>query len=68
MLYFAAIKYLWLLLLVPLLPLIYALSLRMRRSRLEKLGDPAAAARPSSTENTSFKNASRSVSSMLRRL
>lgn len=45
MLYFAAIKYLWLLLLVPLLPLIYALSLRMRRSRLEKLGDPAAAAR-----------------------
>ena len=45
MLYFAAIKYLWLLLLVPLLPLLYALSLGMRRKRLEKLGDAAAAAR-----------------------
>ena len=45
MLYFAAIKYLWLLLLVPLLPLLYALSLGLRRRRLEKLGDAAAAAR-----------------------
>ena len=45
MLYFAAIKYLWLLLLVPALPLLYALSLAMRRRRLAKLGDPAAAAR-----------------------
>ena len=45
MLYFAAIKYLWLLLLVPVLPLLYALSLAMRRRRLAKLGDPAAAAR-----------------------
>ncbi len=45
MLYFAAIKYLWLLLLVPILPLLYALSLSMRRRRLEKLGDAAAAAR-----------------------
>ena len=45
MLYFAAIKYLWLLLLVPALPLLYALSLAMRRKRLAKLGDPAAAAR-----------------------
>lgn len=45
MLYFAAIKYLWLLLLVPILPLLYALSLSMRRMRLEKLGDAAAAAR-----------------------
>ena len=45
MLYFAAIKYLWLLLLVPVLPLLYALSLALRRRRLAKLGDPAAAAR-----------------------
>ena len=45
MLYFAAIKYLWLLLLVPVLPLLYALSLSLRRRRLAKLGDPAAAAR-----------------------
>ena len=45
MLYFAAIKYLWLLLLVPILPLLYAISLSMRRKRLEKLGDAAAAAR-----------------------
>ena len=45
MLYFAAIKYLWLLLLVPVLPLLYALSLTLRRRRLAKLGDPAAAAR-----------------------
>ena len=45
MLYFAAIKYLWLLLLVPALPLLYALSLSLRRRRLAKLGDPAAAAR-----------------------
>ena len=45
MLYFAAIKYLWLLLLVPLLPMLYTLSLGMRRKRLEKLGDAAAAAR-----------------------
>ena len=45
MLYFAAIKYLWLLLLVPILPLLYSLSLGMRRRRLEKLGDAAAAAR-----------------------
>ena len=45
MLYFAAIKYLWLLLLVPVLPLLYALSLALRRRRLAKLGDPAAAVR-----------------------
>ena len=45
MLYFAAIKYLWLLLLVPVQPLLYALSLALRRRRLAKLGDPAAAAR-----------------------
>ena len=45
MLYFAAIKYLWLLLLVPVLPLLYALSLALRRRRLAKLGDPAAVAR-----------------------
>ena len=45
MLYFAAIKYLWLLLLLPALPLLYALSLSLRRRRLAKLGDPAAAAR-----------------------
>ena len=45
MLYFAAIKYLWLLLLVPVLPLLYALSLVLRRRRLAKLGDPAAAVR-----------------------
>ncbi len=41
MLYFASVEYLWLLLLVPLFPVLYALSLRARRKRVEKLGDPA---------------------------
>lgn len=41
MLYFANPDYLWLLLLLPLLPVLYALSLRLRRIRLGKIGDPA---------------------------
>ena len=41
MLYFANPDYLWLLLLLPLLPVLYALSLRLRRIRLRKIGDPA---------------------------
>ncbi len=41
MLYFAHSAYLWLLLLLPVLPLVYALMLRLRRVRMAKLGDPA---------------------------
>ncbi len=39
MLYFADIQYLWLLLLVPLFPVAYAVYRKMRRRRLAKLGD-----------------------------
>ena len=45
MLYFANGIYLWLLVLVPLLPLLYALALRLRRSRMRKLGDASAVSR-----------------------
>ena len=41
MLYFANIQYLWLLLLVPLFPVAYAIFRKMRRRRMEKLGDKA---------------------------
>ena len=41
MLIFANIQYLWLLLLVPLMPLLYALVRWLRRGRLARLGDPA---------------------------
>ena len=41
MLYFADIQYLWLLLLVPLFPVAYAIFRKMRRRRMEKLGDKA---------------------------
>ena len=41
MLIFANIQYLWLLLLVPLMPLLYALARWMRKSRLSRVGDPA---------------------------
>ncbi|MCR5758966.1 MAG: VWA domain-containing protein [Bacteroidales bacterium] len=41
MLFFANDKFLWLLLLLPVLPLVYALVLRFRRARIRKLGDPA---------------------------
>ena len=41
MLFFANEKFLWLLLLVPLLPLLHALSLRLRRERMRKIGDTA---------------------------
>ena len=41
MLYFASPEYLWLLLLVPLLPVIYALLRFLRRRRLRSLGDEA---------------------------
>ncbi len=39
MLYFASVNFLWLLLLVPLFPLCYALSLRWRKKRIQRLGD-----------------------------
>ncbi len=39
MLYFADIQYLWLLLLVPLFPLLHALSLRLRKKRMLAFGD-----------------------------
>ncbi|MGN0191633.1 MAG: VWA domain-containing protein [Candidatus Cryptobacteroides sp.] len=39
MLYFADIQYLWLLLLVPVFPVAYAVFRKMRRRRVEKLGD-----------------------------
>ena len=41
MLYFADIQYLWLLLLVPVFPVAYAIFRKMRRRRMEKLGDKA---------------------------
>ena len=41
MLIFAHIQYLWLLLLVPLMPLLYALVRWLRKKRLSRLGDPA---------------------------
>ena len=41
MLFFANDKFLWLLLLLPVLPLVYALVLRLRRARIRKFGDPA---------------------------
>lgn len=41
MLFFAKPLFLWLLLLLPLLPLIYAVALAQRRRRLAKFGDPA---------------------------
>ena len=41
MLIFANIQYLWLLLLVPLMPLLYALVRWLRKKRLSRLGDPA---------------------------
>lgn len=40
MLYFAHIQYLWLLLLVPLFFVLFAIGNRLRRKRIEKLGDP----------------------------
>ena len=45
MLYFANPDYLWLLLLVPLLPLLFAFALWLRRRRVRKLGDAASVAR-----------------------
>lgn len=45
MLYFANPLFLWLLLLLPLLPLLYALLLGLRRRRIAKFGDPALVAR-----------------------
>ena len=41
MLIFAHIQYLWLLLLVPLMPLLYALVRWLRKKRLSRVGDPA---------------------------
>ena len=41
MLIFANIQYLWLLLLVPLMPLLYGLVRWLRRKRLSRVGDPA---------------------------
>ena len=41
MLIFANIQYLWLLLLVPLMPLLYALVRWLRKKRLSHVGDPA---------------------------
>ena len=41
MLIFAHIQYLWLLLLVPLMPLLYALVRWLRKKRLSHVGDPA---------------------------
>ena len=41
MLYFADIQYLWLLLLVPVFPVVYAVFRKMRRRRMEKFGDKA---------------------------
>lgn len=41
MLFFANDKFLWLLLLLPVLPVVYALVLRFRRARIRKFGDPA---------------------------
>ena len=41
MLIFANIQYLWLLLLVPLMPLLYALVRWLRKKRIRRVGDPA---------------------------
>ena len=41
MLYFAAAQYLWLLLLVPLFPIVYAVFRRLRKKRISSFGDPA---------------------------
>ncbi|MBR5905342.1 MAG: VWA domain-containing protein [Bacteroidales bacterium] len=41
MLYFASPQYLWLLLLVPLFPVIYGITRALRKRRISKLGDPA---------------------------
>ena len=41
MLFFANGKFLWLLLLLPLLPLVYALVMGLRRRRIARFGDPA---------------------------
>ncbi len=41
MLFFANEKFLWLLLLLPVLPIAYALVLGLRRRRIRKFGDPA---------------------------
>ena len=40
MLYFADAHYLWLLLLVPLFPVVYAIFRRMRKKRVASFGDP----------------------------
>lgn len=40
MLYFAHIEYLWLLLLVPLFFVLFAIGCRLRRKRIERLGEP----------------------------
>ena len=40
MLYFADAQYLWLLLLVPLFPVVYAIFRRMRKKRVASFGDP----------------------------
>lgn len=41
MLYFAQVQYLWLLLLVPLFFVLFAVGRRLRRKRIEKFGDPS---------------------------
>lgn len=40
MLYFADAQYLWLLLLIPLFPVVYAIFRRMRKKRVASFGDP----------------------------
>ena len=40
MLYFADAQYLWLLLLAPLFPVVYAIFRRMRKKRVASFGDP----------------------------
>ena len=41
MLYFASPGYLWLLLLVPVIPAVYAVMLWLRRRRVRRFGDEA---------------------------
>ena len=41
MIVFAKVLYLWLLLLVPLIPLLYGIAMHARRSRVARFGDPA---------------------------